>query len=552
MSLRKIEVPGGWSLPQATDGRLIIYGDPERNEVVYSDLVRKTRGVIIKGDKLWGWMPSRDLSMVALHLRENTDNPGFLALVQTDGKGYRKLGADFAVSAFPRFLINWSWDNRYLLIGEGLRRDQTRDVTMVSTTSGERKQLLALKTGVVDNCVFSPDARFIACKFGVEFGSSGPIRIMMLPVAGGDSRVIWEQTDPNLWLLDWTADGRFLAICSAQMGKSAIRLLPIQDGRAEGEPVTVQPGVYRFGSTTRSGRLILHADKRGGDWSVHLASLGQDGRPGPWRRMELPGENTNNPWPRWSPDSNQFVYTAQDSQGESGNVVVRVRNMATGTDREIFRAPGQAPCVWGRVQSKIFCTQWTDSTTVVSISPESGRVERLGQFPMSYVLPQVTSADGRYLYVGRPQGNNWAVTRWEIGSGRETILWEESQQEFKNELVSPDGRWFVRQTLSEIQVRAASGGEWKRLASTHTNFLTISPDSKWVFYHGDPDPEAGLYRVPTLGGAVERIGLLPTLAHDGSIAISPDGRRILAASIGGSPNFELWALDNFVPAASQR
>ena len=46
------------------------------------------------------------------------------------------------------------------------------------------------------------------------------------------------------------------------------------------------------------------------------------------------------------------------------------------------------------------------------------------------------------------------------------------------------------------------------------------------------------------GGAAERVGFLPSIVWKGTIAISPDGHKILTASEGGSPNFELWALDN--------
>jgi hypothetical protein len=118
MSLRKIELPNGWTVPQATDGRRIIYQDFKSGELVETDIVRKSRRVIINdAGGLWHWMPSRDLSTVALYLRANVDSPGFFALVQSDGRGYHKLGSDFAPSKMPRFIINWSWE---LVVGQPL------------------------------------------------------------------------------------------------------------------------------------------------------------------------------------------------------------------------------------------------------------------------------------------------------------------------------------------------------------------------------------------------------------------------------------------------
>ena len=54
------------------------------------------------------------------------------------------------------------------------------------------------------------------------------------------------------------------------------------------------------------------------------------------------------------PDGARVVYTAQDVDATSGNSVVRVRDFATGKDREIYRSHDSLACVWATRHAKIF------------------------------------------------------------------------------------------------------------------------------------------------------------------------------------------------------
>jgi Tol biopolymer transport system component len=81
----------------------------------------------------------------------------------------------------------------------------------------------------------------------------------------------------------------------------------------------------------------------------------------------------------------------------------------------------------------------------------------------------------------------------------------------------------------------------------------ITPDGAWIYYHGtDAAGKYGLYRVPTSGGAAERMGDTPVQTRDGTMRISPDGHKIALASNDESNGFETWSLENFVPAEPKR
>jgi len=559
MTERQIEIPGGSFEPQATDGRRMVYRDDAAGEIVYSDVATKSRRVIFKAkpDDLPDWMPSRDFSMVALQFEKKPNRPAFVALVQIDGKGYRELLRDDEqgnVIGADGSMANWSWDNRFLLVTSQERGKRAPRLLVVSTTpstiGGEPREAATLESDLFDQCAFSPDGRFIACSLyqGAQ--------VFVWPAQGGERRLIQGKAG-YLRLLDWTADGRYLEICSGRTGKPALYLFPVKDGQTAGEPILVRSAVYESGVTTKAGALIYKMAKPGGLWTMHLASLDTDGKPGTWQKLERPGENTTNPWPRWSPDSNEIVYIARDVGGEFGNAVVRVRNLSTGGDREIYRSPGHVVCAWAVQQPKIFCSRYIDeSAELLSIAPDSGQIERVGRFPSAaLVLLDRPSRDDKALYLFRTGKEKASIARWEIAAGRETILDESSTAGDFDVSVSPDERWLMRKNpgRGQIEVRPMSGGEWKTIASSTNNQYAITPDGKWLFYHGaDSAGNHGLYRVPIAGGQPEHRGAFPTKAKGGTIEISPDGRQVVTASYDYDHSFELWALDNFVPAARAR
>ena len=556
MTQRKIEIPGGSFRPQASDGRRMVYRNDATGELIYSDAAARASRVIFKAppDDLPDWMPSRDFSMVALHFKKKPDRPAFLALIQIDGKGYRELLRDDekgTVFGNSGGIMNWSWDNRYLLVNhEPLL--EPRQMLVVSTSTGERSSLMAQEDGYFEQCAFSPDGRFVACKVDAEAGTAGSSRIFVLPAQGGEAHLVREEADPYIKLLDWSYDGHYLAIASAYSGKSALHLLPVKDGQASGPPILIQHGVFENAFTTRDGTLVFQKAKPGGLWTIHMTSRDADGRPGSsWQKLERPGENPTNPWPHWSPDSNQMVYTARDMEGEFGNSVVRVRNVVNGRDREIYRTQGHVICVWGARQPKVFCSQWKEFSTILSIMPDSGQVDRVGTLPMPAALIYRSAGDDQALHLWRMNKGRVITSRWEIASGRETIF-DETVHDQTPLMVSPDDRWLVRANHRVIEIKPVTGGEWKTVAPTTNIQYAIAPDGKWIFYHGaDASGGHALFRVSFAGGVPERLGSFPSPSYFGSMEISPDGRRLLTASYDYDHGFELWALDHFMPAPAK-
>jgi hypothetical protein len=102
-----------------------------------------------------------------------------------------------------------------------------------------------------------------------------PIGLLFTNDGRGSFLIACAQCDAwtRLKLLDWTADGRYLAIASERTGKGALHLLPIKDGKSAGEPVFVKFGDFELGATTAAGGLIYRSVEPGGAWAIYLAAL---------------------------------------------------------------------------------------------------------------------------------------------------------------------------------------------------------------------------------------------------------------------------------------
>jgi Tol biopolymer transport system component len=427
----------------------------------------------------------------------------------------------------------------------------------ISVADGQIHELVSLKTGWMRYAAFSPDGRFVAYQVQPSSAADPVSRIFILPAEGGEPQLAYEERPSAgisrnrqpLRLLDWTADGRYLAIASERTGKGSLHLLPMKDGKQMGAPVFVKYGDFEYGSTTAAGGLIYDAVKPGGVWAVYTASLEASGRPGAWKRLDLPLGNTTNPWPEWSGDSNQIVYVGRnEDSGQTGGEVVHLRDLSTSEDREIYHALGHTTCTWAVQEPKLFCADnRAEKTDILSIAIESGQVERLhtSPAPLAILYP---SRDDLALYLSG--GNEEEeILRLDIATGQETTL-----ERFPSGvwgLVSPDERWLIRKGAKGADIRPMSGGDWKALVSSNTSAQdSAAPDGNWLFYRdADAAGKKGLYRVATAGGQPERMGDFPTNSNGGgTMEISPDGRKIMVAGMFDA-GWELWSLENFVPPA---
>jgi Tol biopolymer transport system component len=556
MTQRQIERAGRVFGVGDTDGHRAVYLNDKTGELISGDLTGNSKRVIFKGKpgEPPGWSPSRDFSMVLLHLDSKPGQPQIVAVVNTDGTGYREIAK---LDDQPYCWPTWSWDNRYLLCAES--QDGTSRLLRISVADGQTRELLNLKTRA-ERASFSPDGRFVAYQVQPTSEADPVSRIFTLPADGGEPQLVYEERQNGKFLqwlkpcklLDWTADGRYLAIASEHTGRGALDLLPIREGKPAGAPIFVRNGDFEQGAATAAGSLVYESVKPGGPWAVYLASLDANGRPGNWKRLDLRfGNKTINLYPRWSADSNQIVYvTDNEDLGQTGSEV-HLHNLSTGEDRDIYHAHSYTSCAWAVQQPKLFCTEHrADKEDIFTIAADSGQVEHLATVPEVALFVTLPSRDDRALYMFRGgNGDAGELLRWEIATQRETPLEKFPLDTFG--WVSQDERWLMGMDKQGLKIRPVSGGDWKPLVSLDfTIQFNTTPDGNWIFYHGvDSAKKHGLFRVATAGGQPERLGDFPTNSQTGALEISPDGRKVMVSAHDYETGYELWSLENFVPPA---
>jgi hypothetical protein len=242
-----------------------------------------------------------------------------------------------------------------------------------------------------------------------------------------------------------------------------------------------------------------------------------------------------------------------------------VSKLLTGTDREVYRAPGDVECVGAAQPTKLFCSLTTQETIqkteIFSMSLESGALASLHTFSDSasvYHSVAYADDDDKVIYLWEFQNVDWKMLRLESNGDRLTVS-ESAEYSEGEPPVTVRQQWLIRRDRQSIEVRPRSGGDWRRLVylDKHLNEASsmmpgFSPDGRWMYY-GDLDStgKPGLYRVNTGGGAPERLGNLPAaMGSNGSFRISPDGKRIVFTVDYRGRDF--WSLDHFCPRSAQR
>lgn len=545
MTQRKIELPfSDTSMDPSllTDGQREVYRDAATGALMISDLAGRDKRVIFrpKADVVRSYAPSRDLSMLAMSLTR-PDGSNIAAVIKTDGTGYREIMT--GSSCVP----GWSFDNRYLLVCMS-QPDGTRQLLRVSLTDGEIR-----KVGETDSPLHlpSPDGRFLATTNGGGLRVLG--KISVAPSQGGEPQVVCDRAR----LIDWTRDGRYLIIAGELSGPEALYLLPMKDGRQAGDPVFIRYGSFRRGRTTPGGALLYQSTPQGGGYAAWLGTLDSGSRLVDWRRLNLRGGSQIAFSTRWSPDSTQITYAAPDEAIGQNTWVVRLRNIASGEEREVYRADnGRPSCIWAAQRADLFCTLFnaTNIVDVFSISIASGRVEKLGS--LNGVIngtPFFSSGDDTAIYLLRDllrnglQGPGDEMIRWDLGTHQATTvdripgIWNGTGLG----IPYPNERWIARRDKGTIETRPMSGGSWKPLISLSPTQMAFTPDGNWLLYHDvDAAGKHSLFRVATAGGKPERVGDFPVANKEGYLRISPDGQKIIAEA---SKAPEVWMLENFEP-----
>jgi WD40 repeat protein/tRNA A-37 threonylcarbamoyl transferase component Bud32 len=167
----------------------------------------------------------------------------------------------------------------------------------------------------------------------------------------------------------------------------------------------------------------------------------------------------------------------------------------------------------------------------------TGRMERTLHGHFRWVTDGVWGADGQTLFTASA---DQTVRRWNAASGEQERVYRGAENPLWTMAASRDGRVVVAaDSHAYLHVWDGLSGEYRRLGQNHTNgfavCVALSPDGRWLLAAGRPagsavwDLRLGTKVVDLdglLGGAPQNI-----LAG----AFSPDGRRLAVGGFGATP-----------------
>jgi Tol biopolymer transport system component len=577
MSVHKIEWPGlGEMSPCDTDGHRAVYRAADGN-LYFGDLTGQNKHLVFKvqpGD-VPVWCASRDFSMTALSFEPRPNRPATLAVIKTDGTGYRELVQDDAqgtiLGGVNGFNFDWSWDTRHLLVST-LPPKGGPHLMIVDLADGRHRERLRFQTGQIQDLphsAFSPDSRYVAYSTWTSAGSSVAMHIFVIPTDGGEPQQVYQsslRTDGVTFnetqrLHDWTADGRFLVISDVHFGKDALFLLPMKDGAAVGSPLFVRDGDIEDAHATASGALIF------GDWPAHSnnfaifhATFDPNGKLGAWKRLTIRGGDHDwGPVPSFSPDGAQIAYVSGDE--EKGGKDLVLKSLATGEERVLYWFSSGAPeCNYAYDLPKVYCfLGWNENSghsDLISVATESGAEEKLASFSERRFLPIPSTDDRRIYFWAMKAFQDGQVGRWDASARKDTIIDSSSRELHQTYTPMPDERRLIRTDSRGVAMRPMPEGDWTFLVSTAAGVLSDPYDTvtygDWVLFDAkDSEGKLRLYRILASGGELQLLGDFPASSMPeprfDALRASRDGRQVTAVTMSES-KFNLWTLENFEPS----
>jgi Tol biopolymer transport system component len=417
--------------------------------------------------------------------------------------------------------------------------------------------------------LFSPDGRFVTYAFPVD--QKGNLDIFVLSVAGGQVTPL-VQHPAQEHLLGWTPDGKSVLFLSDRTGNWAAWLVPVADGKPQGEPILVKrdAGAMVPMGFTREGSFYYKIRVDG--LNVYTAAL-DGGEPSLLVERHL-GWNFQ---PEWSPDGKKVAYLSRRQRG-SAEATLCIRSVQTGEEREYsdkLKRVSKWPLRWSPDGGSLLIRggDLQGNSGLFTIDIETEEVARVPWWPTrpygSYMVEPCWSADGKAVYYVEPsmaiREGRTRLMRTDLATARHEVIHTFPETVTAGAvLLSPDGRWFlfwlIRGAGWSAAVMPIGGTEVRDLPKPWTDVnsrtLTWAPDSGQILFVKRPGAAAKVTRselwgVPVEGGEQRSLGF-SVMRDVRSLSIHPDRKRLVFTA--WEPATEVWVMENFLPepAAAQR
>jgi Tol biopolymer transport system component len=308
-------------------------GDVVEFNVVSGNISRiKNQGPWSEADKHFNYQAlfSRDgKQLIYNSYTDTTESISELRIRNMDGSGLRTLYREKDDSP-----IDWSPDAGSILVCRD--RGKTIDLILISTADGSEHLLKSLPPDFysLHSASFSPDGLFIA--FSVVREINSPDVDLFLMSTYGRNEVIIAAHPAEDQFIDWTPDGRNLVFFSDRSGTWDIWVVPVNNGKQQGEPKLLKKDFGRdsgvFG-VAPNGSFYYRLYKRlgnlyNGEVDIETGKILVQPVKVETLYPGLPDQ------PLWSPDGKSLLYIPRLGYNWWwGNKILTIRSGTTGQER---------------------------------------------------------------------------------------------------------------------------------------------------------------------------------------------------------------------------
>jgi Tol biopolymer transport system component len=559
------------------DGGSFFFTDWETGDIAVRELATgKTRRLTNKGSWLQSTehgripVPSPDGKQVAYYWFNKNSVPE-LRVVGTDGSPPRVVFHKEEFNWLHPF--KWTPDSRQVLT-ICLQKDRAALLQLISVGDGSARLLKSFGTYYPQNVSLSPDGRYVAYDLPPQEGAASREIYLMAVETGRESLLV--SHPENDIPVDWTPDGKRLLFVSDRTGAMGVWMIQVANGKPQGVPELVKPDVgWVFSMKCPDERACFYL-LRTGNQDVYSATIdwatGNPTAAPATVSQRFTGANSS---ADWSPDGRSLAYVTARGvmSGSRGWQLLSIQTVETGQTRELtlpmnyFNRPRWSPD--GRSVLVVGNDlKGTQGLYRVDVQTRDVQTVVQGSGDIQLIYPE-WAADGQAVIFQR---NNFAeksarVVVRDLATGQERELYRVNNSTNATFLApSPDGRRlaFVVQDLpaktSTIKLVPIGGGAARDLFvhvhapkdTLYFSGITWTPDGRGLLLARNSskagESKTEIRRLSAEGGEPQPFGLTAEWLRE--LRIHPDGKRV--AFTAGAQRFELWVMENFLPAPTGR
>ena len=300
------------------------------------------------------------------------------------------------------------------------------DLWVIDVESGERKRITAHQlqwdSEWVGPAVWSPDGNEIAY-VAMRDGYEGIYRTAA--DGSGEADLLYRHPGANVWLGDWSADGRYLSLSTGDMVDGRLYILPV-DGEGEHEITELlqSHATVLAGSFSPDGKWLSYRSEETGDdeiyiWNLETNSVGRQVSEG-GGLFVIRGA--------WAPGSDEFYYLATGEKVIAAKVDRDLEHVSVERkflfDLSPAIRPGPIHMIADRAGDRfLIAVPHSPQLEQIAVFDREGRVlQRVGE-PGVFRNPSL-SPDGKKVAVRAwiQETNDWDIWKIDLESGQTTAI----------------------------------------------------------------------------------------------------------------------------------